>query len=60
MKLDDLINGKDALAQLSDAVYAGQLGEPTDHLIGPFADQARRLVDGNRRRPAPQRWNART
>ncbi|WP_037365566.1 Clp protease N-terminal domain-containing protein [Amycolatopsis orientalis] len=49
VKLDDLIsaikanNEKDALAQLTDAVYVGQhLGEVADHLIGHFVDQARR------------------
>ena len=49
IKLDDLIsaiksnNDKDALAQLSDAVYMGEhLGEVADHLIGHFVDQARR------------------
>ncbi|WP_410629766.1 Clp protease N-terminal domain-containing protein [Amycolatopsis sp. cmx-4-83] len=49
VKLDDLIsaiksnNDKDALAQLTDAVYVGQhLGEVADHLIGHFVDQARR------------------
>ena len=49
VKLDDLINAiksnneKDALAQLTDAVYVGQhLGEVADHLIGHFVDQARR------------------
>ncbi|WIV59012.1 Clp protease N-terminal domain-containing protein [Amycolatopsis nalaikhensis] len=49
IKLDDLIsaiksnNEKDALAQLTDAVYVGQhLGEVADHLIGHFVDQARR------------------
>jgi hypothetical protein len=49
IKLDDLINAiksnndKDALAQLTDAVYVGQhLGEVADHLIGHFVDQARR------------------
>ncbi|KDN16556.1 Clp protease N-terminal domain-containing protein [Amycolatopsis rifamycinica] len=49
IKLDDLIhaikanNDKDALAQLTDAVYVGQhLGEVADHLIGHFVDQARR------------------
>ncbi|MGW4483977.1 Clp protease N-terminal domain-containing protein [Amycolatopsis sp. NPDC004368] len=49
VKLDDLINAikanndKDALAQLSDAVYLGEhLGELADHLIGHFVDQARR------------------
>ncbi|MFF4592473.1 Clp protease N-terminal domain-containing protein [Amycolatopsis sp. NPDC001319] len=49
VKLDDLIsaikanNDKDALAQLSDAVYLGEhLGELADHLIGHFVDQARR------------------
>ncbi|MEV6644823.1 Clp protease N-terminal domain-containing protein [Amycolatopsis sp. NPDC051371] len=49
VKLDDLIsaiksnNDKDALAQLSDAVYVGEhLGEVADHLIGHFVDQARR------------------
>ncbi|MGW4521726.1 Clp protease N-terminal domain-containing protein [Amycolatopsis sp. NPDC004378] len=49
VKLDDLIsaiksnNDKDALAQLSDAVYMGEhLGEVADHLIGHFVDQARR------------------
>ncbi|MET7993915.1 Clp protease N-terminal domain-containing protein [Amycolatopsis sp. NPDC005232] len=49
VKLDDLIsaikanNDKDALAQLSDAVYMGEhLGELADHLIGHFVDQARR------------------
>jgi hypothetical protein len=49
VKLDDLIsaikgnNEKDALAQLSDAVYVGEhLGEVADHLIGHFVDQARR------------------
>ena len=49
VKLDDLINAiksnndKDALAQLTDAVYVGEhLGELADHLIGHFVDQARR------------------
>ncbi|MFG1639354.1 Clp protease N-terminal domain-containing protein [Amycolatopsis sp. NPDC049252] len=49
VKLDDLItaiksnNDKDALAQLSDAVYMGEhLGDVADHLIGHFVDQARR------------------
>ncbi|MYW92581.1 ATP-dependent Clp protease ATP-binding subunit [Amycolatopsis rubida] len=49
VKLDDLIgaikanNEKDALAQLTDAVYVGQhLGDVADHLIGHFVDQARR------------------
>ena len=49
IKLDDLISAiksnheKDALAQLTDAVYVGQhLGEVADHLIGHFVDQARR------------------
>ncbi|EOD65721.1 Clp protease N-terminal domain-containing protein [Amycolatopsis vancoresmycina] len=49
VKLDDLITAiksnheKDALAQLTDAVYLGQhLGEVADHLIGHFVDQARR------------------
>src|SRR5436305_7922577 len=49
IKLDDLINAiksnhdKDALAQLTDAVYVGQhLGEVADHLIGHFVDQARK------------------
>jgi hypothetical protein len=49
VKLDDLINAiksnndKDALAQLSDAVYMGEhLGDIADHLIGHFVDQARR------------------
>jgi hypothetical protein len=49
VKLDDLIsaiksnNDKDALAQLTDAVYVGEhLGEVADHLIGHFVDQARR------------------
>ncbi|WP_033291007.1 Clp protease N-terminal domain-containing protein [Amycolatopsis jejuensis] len=49
VKLDDLIsaikanNDRDALAQLSDAVYVGErLGELADHLIGHFVDQARR------------------
>jgi len=49
VKLDDLINAiksnndKDALAQLSDAVYMGEhLGDVADHLIGHFVDQARR------------------
>ncbi|MEU8630540.1 Clp protease N-terminal domain-containing protein [Amycolatopsis sp. NPDC048633] len=49
IKLDDLIsaiksnNDKDALAQLSDAVYMGEhLGDVADHLIGHFVDQARR------------------
>ena len=49
VKLDDIIsaikgnNDKDALGQLSDAVYVGEhLGELADHLIGHFVDQARR------------------
>src|SRR5436305_10014039 len=49
IKLDDLISAiksnheKDALAQLTDAVYVGEhLGEVADHLIGHFVDQARR------------------
>jgi len=49
VKLDDLISAiksnkdKDALDQLSDAVYVGEhLRALADHLIGHFVDQARR------------------
>jgi hypothetical protein len=47
-------NDKDALAQLSDAVYVGQhLGEPAGHLIGHSVDRARRRL-------APYRIDRRT